>query len=82
MNSLERVRVKRGLTHQDVLEVLTNLFCERGVPVHIRSDNQHRQTRQKLAGQVVGQAALHRARQPLGEWLYRILSMKKCEMSS
>ena len=33
------VRVKRGLTHQDVLEVLTNLFCERGVPVHIRSDN-------------------------------------------
>ena len=70
------VRVKRGLTHQDVLEVLTNLFCERGVPVHIRSDNLHRQTRQKLAGQVVGQAALHRARQPLGEWLYRIFQWK------
>src|SRR4030067_3698727 len=33
------VRVKRGLTHQDVLEVLMDLFCERGVPVHIRSDN-------------------------------------------
>ncbi len=33
------MRVKRGLTHQDVLEVLTDLFCERGVPVHIRSDN-------------------------------------------
>jgi len=33
------VRVKRGLTHQDVLQVLMDLFCERGVPVHIRSDN-------------------------------------------
>ena len=33
------MRVKRRLTHQDVLEVLTDLFCERGVPVSIRSDN-------------------------------------------
>ena len=38
-NSLESVCVKRGLTHQDVLEALTNPFCERGVPVHNRSDN-------------------------------------------
>ena len=48
------VRVKRRLTHQDVLEVLTDLFYERGVPVHVRSDNLHRQTRQKLA---IGQSA-------------------------
>ena len=33
------VRVGRSLTHQSVIEVLTKLFCERGVPVHIRSDN-------------------------------------------
>jgi len=33
------VRVGRSLTHQDVLEVLSELFCERGVPVHLRSDN-------------------------------------------
>jgi len=33
------VRVARSLTHQEVIEVLTKLFCERGVPVHIRSDN-------------------------------------------
>ena len=33
------VRVGRRLTHQTVIEVLTKLFCERGVPVHIRSDN-------------------------------------------
>jgi len=33
------VRVARSLTHKDVLEVLTQLFCERGMPVHLRSDN-------------------------------------------
>ncbi len=33
------VRVKRNLTHKDVLEVLAALFWKRGVPVHIRSDN-------------------------------------------
>ncbi len=33
------VRVARRLTHKDVLDVLYDLFCERGVPVHIRSDN-------------------------------------------
>jgi putative transposase len=33
------VRVGRSLTHQAVIEVLTELFCEQGVPVHICSDN-------------------------------------------
>lgn len=33
------VRVGRSLTHQTLIEVLTKLFCERGVPVHVRSDN-------------------------------------------
>jgi transposase InsO family protein len=33
------VRVGRSLTHQTVIEVLTELFCMHGVPVHIRSDN-------------------------------------------
>ncbi len=32
-------RVGRRLTHHDVLEILTELFVQRGVPVHIRSDN-------------------------------------------
>ena len=32
-------RVGRRFTHQDVLSVLTELFVQRGVPVHIRSDN-------------------------------------------
>ena len=33
------VKVARRLTHRDVLDVLFDLFLERGVPVHIRSDN-------------------------------------------
>jgi len=33
------VCVKRQLNNQDVLDVLTDLFCVRGVPVHLRSDN-------------------------------------------
>lgn len=33
------VKVARRLTSYDVIEVLTDLFVERGVPVHIRSDN-------------------------------------------
>jgi putative transposase len=32
-------KVARRLTHKDVLQVLLDLFLERGVPVHIRSDN-------------------------------------------
>jgi putative transposase len=33
------VRGARLLIHKDVIDVLYDLFCERGVPVHIRSDN-------------------------------------------
>jgi len=33
------VRVRRQLDHEDVQECLAELFCSRGVPVHIRSDN-------------------------------------------
>jgi hypothetical protein len=32
-------KVVRSLTHKKVLAVLTQLFCERGMPVHLRSDN-------------------------------------------
>ena len=32
-------RAARRLTHHDVMEILTELFVQRGVPVHIRSDN-------------------------------------------
>jgi transposase InsO family protein len=33
------VKVRRHLDHEDVQECLTELFCWRGVPVHLRSDN-------------------------------------------
>ena len=32
-------RVARNLTVEDVQECLTQLFCKRGVPMHLRSDN-------------------------------------------
>ena len=32
-------RVARSLTVEDVQECLTELFCQRGVPAHLRSDN-------------------------------------------
>ncbi len=31
--------VKRRLNHQDVKDLLLGLFCERGNPVHLRSNN-------------------------------------------
>ena len=33
------VMAKRHLDHEDVQECLTELFCARGVPMHLRSDN-------------------------------------------
>ena len=32
-------KAARRFTHQEVMNCLTELFCEHGVPVHIRSDN-------------------------------------------
>jgi transposase InsO family protein len=42
------VKVARSLTHKDVLEVLTQLFCELRVPVHLRSDNGSEFTAKKV----------------------------------
>ncbi len=42
------IKVARSLTHKDVLEVLLDLFLERGVPVHIRSDNGSEFTAKKV----------------------------------
>ncbi|MGB2965026.1 MAG: IS3 family transposase [Anaerolineales bacterium] len=42
------IKVARSLTHKEVLEVLTDLFLERGVPVHIRSDNGSEFTAKKV----------------------------------
>jgi len=41
-------KVARRLAHQDVLEVLVNLFIHRGVPVHIRSDNGYEFTAKRV----------------------------------
>ena len=35
----QAIVVGRRLTHNDVIEHLATLFVQRGVPVHLRSDN-------------------------------------------
>ena len=41
-------RVERRISHEDVLEELTWLFCIRGLPAHIRSDNGPEFTAQRV----------------------------------
>jgi len=33
------VKIERRLTHRDALGTLIKFICDRGMPVHIRSDN-------------------------------------------
>jgi transposase InsO family protein len=42
------VKVARKLNHDDVLACLTELFCTRGVPAYIRSDNSSEFTAQRV----------------------------------
>jgi len=41
-------RVARQLTGEDVQECLTTLFCQRGIPMHLRSDNGPEFTAKKI----------------------------------
>ena len=41
-------RVARKLTEEDVQECLTELFCQHGVPTHLRSDNGPEFTAKKM----------------------------------
>jgi putative transposase len=43
-------RVERRLSHHEVLEELTWLFCARGLPTHIRSDNGSEFTATRVRG--------------------------------
>ena len=62
--------VKRRMNHQNVLDQLTELFVDRGVPEYIRSDNGagvHGSGGPGLAEGRRGEDPVHRARQSLGE---------------
>ena len=68
------IEVKRQMNHQDVLDLLAELLVDRGVPEYIRSDNGSEFTAQAVRDwlRAVGVRTLyiiHRAGQPLGEWL-------------
>ena len=44
----------RSLTHHDVIGVLTRPFVQRGVPVHIRSDNGSEFTAKRVRSWLAG----------------------------
>ena len=72
------IQVARGLTSDDVLAVLAELFVEKGVPPeHIRSGNGPEfvaaAVRAWLARPARRRDLVHRARQPGGEWLLRVV---------
>lgn len=69
------IKVARKLQSKDVLEALGKLFIHRGIPGYIRSDNGSEFIAVKLREwlQKLGVNALHRAWQPVGEWIHRIL---------
>ena len=63
------IRVARRIS-LGVIETMADVMLVRGVPEHIRSDNEARddsQDRSALVSPGWGQDAIHRARQPLGE---------------
>ena len=66
----------RGITSEDVINTLAELFAMRGVPRHIRSDNGPEfigQTLRRWAQKGGRWHAVHRAGEPLGERLRREL---------
>ena len=66
----------RRITSDDVLGILAQLFLERGAPCYLRSDNGPEFTAkvvQEWLGEGGSADALHRAGEPLGERLHRVL---------
>ena len=70
------IRVERRITANDVLWALADLFLEYGIPEHIRSDNGPEFVAtavRQLARRARRHDPVHRARQPLGERLRRVV---------
>ena len=70
------VLVARRLLSDDVLHLLADLFADRGPPDHIRSDNGPEFTAKVVRtwlGRIGVLDAVRRTRQPLGEWIQRVL---------
>ena len=69
------IRVERKLGSTQVLETLGDLFVSRGPPEHLRSDNGPEFCAQAVKTWLgrAAQDAVHRAGQPLGERLRRVV---------
>ena len=73
------IRVSRKLSSVDVVDVLSDLFILRGIPSHVRSDNGPEFVAKAVPGvdrHSGCQNSLHRAWQPLGEWVLRKLQQQ------
>jgi len=73
------IRVGRRLNSHDVIDTLAEAMLEHGVPEHVRSDNGPEFVAKKgaqMAGGTGNQIAIHRARQPLGERLLRVVQQQ------
>jgi transposase InsO family protein len=70
------IDVARRIRSDDVLGRLAQLFAQRGAPAYVRSDNGPEFTARAapdLAGAGCGPDPVHRARQPMGERLHRVI---------
>ncbi len=70
------LKVDRSITSEDVIDTLAELFAMRGVPKCIRSDNGPEfiaQGHPALDEAAQDRNLVHRAGQPVGEWLCREL---------
>ena len=72
------IRIDRKLNSTDVIDALSDLFILRGVPGHVRSDNGPEFIAKAVREWIVavGEDRLHRAGQPMGEWLLRELQLE------
>ena len=72
------IRVARRINSFGVIETMADVMLERGVPEHIRSDNGAEMTAKIVRGWFAAWSndALHRAWQPVGERLLRVLQRK------
>jgi hypothetical protein len=68
------LRVERRLGSDAVIETLAAVMTTHGIPAHLRSNNGPEFIAQQFAAVAARRrcrTALHRGRQPLGEWLLR-----------
>jgi transposase InsO family protein len=68
--------VSKRITSSDIVEFLTDLFCVRGLPEYIRSDNGSEFTAKKVRKFISNLGTYPASIEPgsfWGKWLYRVI---------